>query len=224
MTTPLYKENQELIYSIAHKFMTRVKAKRMRIDFNDVCQELSLTWVKCEKTFKPESGVKFTTYFYNAAGNNLNLYYKRQIPYNANEFNVDYEPLNSDEEDELTDLPLLFEDVVGNASDLVEDVGVDYITPELIVSEVESIDRRISGLTMDALKVVNALTNPSALILKNISVKADMAIKMKTQGIHGPCKKERNSIPFICHLFGFTPEKGRRIRSEIYEVLSNDYR
>lgn len=56
----LILENQKLVYFVAKKFVKR--AKVLNVEFDDVVSEGEIGLIKAAKNFKPEYGVKFSTY------------------------------------------------------------------------------------------------------------------------------------------------------------------
>lgn len=62
----------QMIKSLAYKFYKRVQAINLPMDYEDVYQELCLSYVQAEKAWNPEGGAKFITYFTYSAQNNFN--------------------------------------------------------------------------------------------------------------------------------------------------------
>lgn len=56
--------------NLAHWITVRVRARaaraKLNLDYDDVFQEVALIWTRCRDLYRPETGVKFSTYFANS--------------------------------------------------------------------------------------------------------------------------------------------------------------
>lgn len=61
-----------MVIKMAGKFMRRVEALSLPMSYDDVYQELCLSYVHAHKAWNPEGGAKFLTYYVYSAQNNFN--------------------------------------------------------------------------------------------------------------------------------------------------------
>ena len=67
-----YEHNKFLIVKIAKKCYARVVEFNLPMDFDDVLQEVRISWWQARESFDPQSGFRFSTYFVRSAYNNMN--------------------------------------------------------------------------------------------------------------------------------------------------------
>lgn len=67
-----YESVQRLLYKMAIKSFARVQALGLGMTFDDVLQEMNLSYVLARRAWDPERGVRFTTYVTTAARQNFN--------------------------------------------------------------------------------------------------------------------------------------------------------
>ena len=67
-----FESVKAMLHSMAYKFTKRVTTLGLPMEYEDVFQELCLSYVQAKKTWKPEGGAKFITYCVYAAQNNFN--------------------------------------------------------------------------------------------------------------------------------------------------------
>lgn len=81
MTTAaqFYQENIGLIHTVARKGHTRLLRAGVALDYEDVFQEMAITFLKAHKMFDPAKGFQFSTYFFMAAYNRLNSWAQKMI-------------------------------------------------------------------------------------------------------------------------------------------------
>ena len=72
LLTVYYDANVGLIHSVARKGYARVQKLGASYDYEDMFQELAVIFVKAYAKFDEGKGVKFSTYFTNAAFNRVN--------------------------------------------------------------------------------------------------------------------------------------------------------
>lgn len=140
MTTAQYNPmTQEgialLIKKQAHRYYRQVVALRLRdLDFEDVEQEMWMTWLKCLDNFDPqnEAGSQFVNYFSNAARYNLQRLFQRAV------------------RDTVEIAPCSLQDFVDDAGDeFMPDfaMAADERNPERVVLAREALRRLWEGLS-----------------------------------------------------------------------------
>lgn len=69
-----YKANVGLVHTVSRKGFARLSRARVVIDYDDVFQEMSIVFLKACAGFDPTRGFRFSTYFFMAAYNRLNVW------------------------------------------------------------------------------------------------------------------------------------------------------
>ena len=67
-----YESVSRMIYKIAIRCFSRVKAMGLGMTFDDVHQEMNLSYVLARETWDPERGIRFTTYLTTSCYRNFN--------------------------------------------------------------------------------------------------------------------------------------------------------
>lgn len=67
-----YESVHRLLYKLAIKCFARVQAMGLPMAFEDVHQEMNVSYVRAREKWKPDAGVKFSTYLTYACYNNFN--------------------------------------------------------------------------------------------------------------------------------------------------------
>lgn len=70
--TELYKSNMGMVHAVSKKGFGRLCSLGVSIDYEDVFQEMSVTFINAYNRFDESKGWKFSTYFYTSAFNRLN--------------------------------------------------------------------------------------------------------------------------------------------------------
>lgn len=79
ITTAEYEANVGLIHNVARACFARVQAVGVAMDYEDVFQELSVTFVKAWARFDETKGNRFSTYFVTAARNEFNRHVEKMV-------------------------------------------------------------------------------------------------------------------------------------------------
>lgn len=61
-----FEDFANLAHWITVRVHRRAIASGRAVDYEDIYQEVSMIWLRCRELYKPEFGVKFSTYFVNA--------------------------------------------------------------------------------------------------------------------------------------------------------------
>lgn len=79
MTKPQYQDNIGLIHLMARKCFGWTCGMNLPLTYDDVFQEMSITFLTCADKHDPETGFKFSAYFSRSAENNMNKLINRQF-------------------------------------------------------------------------------------------------------------------------------------------------
>jgi RNA polymerase sigma factor (sigma-70 family) len=102
--TQFYNENVGLIHVMSKRGYARLQSAGVGLDYEDVFQEMAITFLKAYEKFDASRGFKFSTYFYMAAFNRLNSWAQAMIDERLNQGVISIQELNrNDEEEEYED-------------------------------------------------------------------------------------------------------------------------
>lgn len=180
-----YAENVGLVKQVAWKGYQRLIAIGATMEFDDLVQELSVTFVRAYDKFDESNGAKFSTYFVHAAYNDLNKLAKR-----IEAERVDLGMRSIEEIDAL----------VGEGGSLAERVASEAMTPEEIVERDSAIREIESRLTPVAALVMHWIIDPPDFLERELQAQQAHADYARSRGI---AKRNRISpARFVCDFLG----------------------
>lgn len=74
-----FNDHAGLVHTFARKGWGRMIAAHVNVEYEDVFQEMTVTFVKAARTFDPEKGIAFTSYMGRAIWNDFNRYAQKYI-------------------------------------------------------------------------------------------------------------------------------------------------
>ncbi|MCG5512778.1 sigma factor [Ectothiorhodospira shaposhnikovii] len=191
-----YENNLGLILHIARKCHARILACHIPMEFDDVVQEISLTWLMARDKFDPDAGFRFSTYFVKSAYTGINRLVETQTRLTT--FSYD-EPMGDDQEGS-TMLDLFESDIPG---------------PEAEYDREAQYERNCRSLSKLALTALNWLIDPPDFVMdeyRAMRAQADMA---QRQGFATRCAKDVDLVLILnclCKTFGVS-------KAERYSIL-----
>lgn len=199
MTEHRYEDYHRLLAKLCHRTMRRLQASSLPANFDDLMGEAAMVFVKADARFKPELGVKFSTYLHRAVQNRMSRVADKSWD---------------------RDAPL-----VSMQHKLSEDGGTleDLLADEAQVPALDRIERRESsrdvfqGLSRDAQNVALLLDDPPPELLRELArVKAHRK-RTKAAGLSaGTVKLDPH---FICVALNMPVPRRRAVHREFKEVL-----
>jgi len=135
------------LHRLALRFYSRAAAMGVGMDLDDVRQELAMSYVRARAAWKPEKGVRFTTYFQTACMNNFNALMEKRGK-------------------EITHLGLISTETLRQSNMETEDGDVmEFITQdegeeeshESRMIRAEEIRERLAALTPNSKRLISAL-------------------------------------------------------------------
>lgn len=143
-----YESVEKLLYKLAIKCHARVAGLGLSMDFDDVMQEMNMSYVRAQAAWKPDGGSRFSTYCTTACLNNFNQRVERAQAERVNLGMISYdEAMGGVEED--TD-PTEFMIQNGDSVDSHED---SIVRKEEMMARLNSLShgsrRLIMALLMD---------------------------------------------------------------------------
>ena len=97
-----------LLHKIAVRCYARVQAMSLPMDYDDVVQEMRLTYVKVKKTWNPQGAALFSTYCTFACMNNFNAAIRKMERDRKEMGMVSVDGIMTDQDGDSTDSPLSY--------------------------------------------------------------------------------------------------------------------
>lgn len=140
-----FNDYKLLIGREAMKGYKRLMGNGVSIDYEDVFQQMSMTFCVASEKFDPSKGYAFTTYLVRAIWHQFNKWAESQIAYRQHCQSVEEHRL-ADEE--------------GDGFSLYEILSNDASTPEQIVMHRRDSERAFNSMSEEARKVIEVLVSP----------------------------------------------------------------
>lgn len=99
-----FEDHKQLIHQMARKGYLRLQGAHISIDYEDVFQEMCVTYAKAVNKYNPEYGVTFTAYLGRAIWNEFNSFAEREITHKIELCSVSIEGALASSEDSDIDL------------------------------------------------------------------------------------------------------------------------
>jgi DNA-directed RNA polymerase specialized sigma24 family protein len=148
-----YEEHQGLIHKLAKKGWARLEAAHVGgVDYEDVFQNMSMSYVRAAEQFNPNMGWSFTAYLGRACLNNFNKWAEKLCSEQCNLGLVRIEDMNAHSD--------------ASDSDVYEVFMGEEDSPEDIVSRKQEVLKNLRSLTPNAKRVVWLMMQPSQELLE----------------------------------------------------------
>lgn len=143
LTEQDYLANRGLIQKVARGCYARCQAVGLALDYEDVVQELSLTFVKAWRQFDPSRGFQFSTYYVMAARHQFNRFIDKLMEERVEHGVRSVEEISSWCSDD------------GEALSMAEVIASDELGPEaraMLAQRMEQLQKRLKPLTQVVLQ------------------------------------------------------------------------
>lgn len=211
-----FKDHERLVHMLARKGYARLQALKISVlDYEDVFQEMSMSFVRAADKWNPDFGTSFTAYFGRAAFNDFNKVVERLTERAAPVFLLgDHIPADGrchedPTEGEIVEYLLTAE---GGFAESTEDA----------VARREDALRNFKKLTRTTQELVEELIDPSQDIEAAFGAVQEHFLHAKTLGEKPDIPKPRSiNLTFIAKQKGLSQTSLRRAISElkaVYEV------
>lgn len=199
--SPIKFENYDrLIRMCAHKAHMRLKAAGCSTMFDDVYQEMCMTFVKAQRNFDPSKGNAFSTFLVRACWHNINRWAKGEFAHVA----ASLDSVVGDEDDR-------------EHHELIAD-GAPTIEDELMAREIRA--KRLAKLTPLARKFVDLLENPPPALVRELKALQARCELGRSRGIAGARAPSSISPAFVMDVMGLSRGQRNRVYAEL-ERLTN---
>jgi RNA polymerase sigma factor (sigma-70 family) len=149
-----FASHEGLIHSFARKGYGRLQAARVSIDYEDVFQEMCVSFTKAKAKYDPQTGFSFSAYFGRAIWNDFNKFADRLITERVELGIINFEDMKSGDD---TD------------GDITEVLMVEMESYELPESRLEGFQDFVSNFS----KVMNSLSPVTRKVLLQFIAPSD---------------------------------------------------
>lgn len=203
-----YEDHLGLIHKLARRGWGRLTSANVFVDFEDVVQEMSLTYVKAVEKYDPEYGVTFSAYLGRAIWNQFNKVAEKMI--------------DTQVELKMTSLDAMSSNTDGDDFDVLESIESDELSPEQYVDAMQQFRKNLQSLGPAAKFIVSKLINPSQDLVDALDL-AQREAAIKRQNGQRACAPREITIAFIAKHYQLDTKqvaKARKNLTDIYGVSS----
>jgi DNA-directed RNA polymerase specialized sigma24 family protein len=196
-----FKDYEALIHQQAMRGYKRLIGFGVSVDYEDVVQQMSLTFCIASDKFDPERGFSFTTYLHRALWIQFNKWAENQVAYRML-------VTNSDVETESGERLSLYDVTVDEA-----------MSPEDVVTTRLTNEKRFERLSPIAKTIVTELVSPSAEMDEGWKAKKAQIEHGRSMGLSTQRLPEDINFAFMFDHLNVPPRK----RGDIKRELSNAF-
>ncbi|WP_342234556.1 sigma factor [Inquilinus sp. OTU3971] len=194
-------QDQRLIHKIAHKAHRWLLAAGVRgVEFEDVVQEISMTWVMACERFNPELGLQFSTYFYTAAWRNIT----RTIQGEAGECQATNVSLDATR---------------GEDGDMTIQVAADEEDADVLIERKQRQREVMRRLSPKARMAVQIVRDPPKELMAEFEQLRERMRYGRARGIAAAVPRDLN-LGVVMHFLGYSSVERTRIRKELDGLAS----
>lgn len=202
-----YAVHQGLIHKLARKGFGRLMQAGVTIDYEDVFQEMSLTYVKAVRKYNPELGISFTAYLGRAIWNQFNLFAEQEIGHSS-------EVSSIDEMSEGSEVNDLYEAIDGGSA-----------TPEQYLEVKQSWAVNSIKCGSVAKLIVRQIMNPSEGLLTRLKEKQKAAVDDRNTGQNPKAHAARNvTVAMIAQYHEISVQEMRMAKKNLNSVYGVNIR
>lgn len=204
-----FEDHAGLIHKFAKGGYARLMSAGVSIDYEDVFQEMCIGYCKAKEGYKPESGIKFSTYMGRSVINNFNKYAEKELRTHFG----------------LGILSVQDLELEGGESDAYEflDVESEEPTVEERIAAMQEMKLKSRFLTKHAKSVIRELIKPSKKLLDfQQSYNDDIKARKASGEITKDTSFKAVSIRLIMAYMNLTAVERTRLRVELKREFGID--
>ncbi|CCG43327.1 sigma factor [Magnetospirillum molischianum] len=199
---PRFEDYKRLISLCAFKAHRRLVAAGCSTTFDDVFQEMSLTFVRAARSFDPNKGVAFSTFLVRACWNNVNRMAKGEVSHVG--LSLDSQSWGEDGDEEGLHEQFADENAV-NAEEALEEAQ----HRERILNDLSPLTRRF----------VELLDSPPDAVIRELVALRARAEFARRRGIEpSPVPKSVTSA-FVARVMGLSLSERTKVYGELARVV-----
>lgn len=195
-----FEDYDRLCHKIAHKETNRLNAQGVRAEYEDVYQDVCLTWIKAAEKFEPDRGFRFSTYLTTAAQNNLRRSWKNRV----------VEPKSVSFDHPASE----------HGRTLAETLPDDQDTADIGVEQRQLAEEKLSMLSPLTRRIVEIIYDPPEIIRQEVRAFKARQRHAVELGITKFVQGGDLSVQFMMDLLRVPPHQRRAIRDELKRVVA----
>lgn len=197
-----YEDYRKLCATLARRAQSRLASRGMNFELEDLCQEAAIVFMRVAEPgrFKPDLGVKFSTYLGRAIMNEL-------APNRIGRNRCTFGHVALDDDGSEENLPL------------AERVGSDDEDPARIVEQASEASQRLQRLSPDARRVAKLLDEPPIEMVSELRRLKAMRELCRAGGFSAPVVKL--DVTFVCELLGFGTARRSAVERSLKALMES---
>lgn len=193
-----FEDYTRLAHSMARKAYERLRAAGCHsMTYEDVFQEMALSFVKARAKFDPGRGATFATYYTTAAWTNFNRVAESLIEQNIGHESLDEARSQNDRE---------FHESVADE---------DTETPEELALLAERRRKKLAAMSPLARRVVEILDAPPKVVLDELKAVRARAKRSRERGVGRMVAPQTLTVRFIMQVMGLSPAQMQEVKREL---------
>jgi DNA-directed RNA polymerase specialized sigma24 family protein len=192
-----FEDYQGLARQMAGKVYRRLRGAGCAMEFDDVMQEVCLSFAVCARNFDPQRGFKFSTYFMRSGFNNLNRWVEDQIA----ERHVSLDAENDD------GYPLHV--TIASNEETAEIKAVAQSTREHLLGLVSENTRQ----------VIELVESPPQFLIDEMDALRAKSAWGKEQGLRHVAAPVSLSVHHVIKFLGLSQNEEREVKAEIDWIM-----
>lgn len=202
----LFEQNKGLLHKFTKMGFGRLQGAGVEIEYEDVFQEMTVSFIKAHRTFDSSKGFSFSAYFGRSCMNNFNKWAANLCREQRELGLIRATDMNFGE----------FEDK-GDVLDYFYEDG-EQQSPEDMMIAIEEVRQRVGSLSLDAKRMVLHLIAPTQSMRDVFDEEVADAHEMRAQGHNVKISRDHN-FSFIGRDLGMTPGRVSEVRKELSRVF-----
>lgn len=194
-----FEDYEKFTHKIAHRLHTHMRKLGVAVEYMDVFQECSVSFVKASRGFDQSRGFQFTTYYSRVAYREFLRQYKAEITERTEAFHISLDSPSASDEDR-------------DHHDVIADETLESADERII--RLQRMEHNFSRLSKLAQVVIAQVINPSAQIRECFDRRVSFVNAAREVGISGKHYSDY-TISFVCSALGLDRNVTARIKREI---------
>lgn len=199
-----YEDHIGLIRKLALRGWGRLTEANVHVDFDDVVQDMTLTYVKAADKYNPDHGVTFSAYLGRAIWNQFNKFAEKEIRVQADLKLVRFEQLGDAVED-------------SDDGSVYESIASDEWTPEQYVEAAQQFRENMKSLGPTAKFIVSKLLNPTNDLMEALELAKRNAELARKSGQYAKAPNDV-TIAFIASHYGLDEKNVKKARKTLFSM------
>ncbi|WP_374335301.1 sigma-70 family RNA polymerase sigma factor [Methyloversatilis sp.] len=208
-----FADHEGLIHSFARKGFGRLQAARVSIDYDDVFQEMCLSFTKAREKYNPDAGFSFSAYFGRAIWNDFNKFAERLISERVDLGLINFEDMKGEDDDggDITEYLMLDVQFHETPESRLED-------SQEFIQRFGKIMRQLSPVTR---KVVVQFVAPSEQMKAHFIARKSQYEWGEQMGVSQRRMPDHISLDFVIREMVSDPQERTMVRAEIKRLLQS---